>query len=150
MAYFRRVVPPIKQSAAWTCWAAALSWWTQVVPGRTVQSQQGLIDAYATDSDSGSLDAVTGWPPLANDLGLAYQVVAGSDLDPGQLESQLRDKGYIVLAYRRGANDSHAVVIYGVSDQNINVMDPELGQFRWFTAGWLNAVPAVIVAWPSW
>jgi hypothetical protein len=150
LAYFRRVTPPIHQSREWTCWAAALSWWTGVVRGRTPQTEADLIAAYATDPATGALDATTGWPPLASDLGLSYEVRTGTAVNPAWIEGHLRADGYVVLVYRRGADDSHAVVVYGVSDQFVNVMDPEYGRYRWFTGEWLASVPYILVAWPNW
>jgi predicted double-glycine peptidase len=56
----------------------------------------------------------------------------------------------LVLVYRRGSDDSHAVVVYGISGIFVNVMDPEHGRYRWFTSQWLSERPAVLVAWPNW
>lgn len=154
-SYYRRLPPLVAQTMSDSCWAASLESWTRVMSGRAPQRQQDLIDAYA-NADNGGLDPTTGIPPLADDIGLSYEVVVGSDVTDEYLADKLRSSGHLILVYNTGGGFSHAVVVYGVGRPsggalNASVMNPEHGgRYLNVPLTTLHAVDYILVMWSAW
>lgn len=136
----------------WTCWAAALEAWLAVTPGRKKWLQVDLVGAYATD-DNGGLDPKSGWPNIADDFKMDYEVVAGSDLDAQYFVSKLRNHGHVLVGYNLAKGIAHVEVVYGAGypdgkNFRIAVMDPDGARFRNRPITYFTKRAAVMVSWP--
>ena len=151
--HYRAVPAPILQNKAKSeCWAAALSAWLQVTPGRPKLSKQQLIDKYADLEDDGlSEPALTG--NVVRDFGMGWWAKKSAgygDLLPSSLIGKLLGHGHLYLIYKSGFQSSHALCVYGVGSRyqneevaksnkepTISSMDPWYGRpyhrpFHWF------------------
>lgn len=154
---YKKLPKLVGQSTNWSCWAAALESWLDVTPYRSKQSQQTLIDAYATHEDGG-LDPLSSgetadrdFESLAGDLSIAYTVVKGSALTLDFIDEKLKTS-HVLLMYNLAPGVAHANVIYGIGMPNgkemlISVMEPSPGIYVNRPLNFYSGRSAIIVGW---
>lgn len=148
MSYSLAVPKVVRQTGAWTCWAAAAECWTWVTPGKPYLKEAEILESLSdlTDKNGGLTNLRTNFPKLARVLGMGYEVITGADLTYDYVETSLCWTGYLYLAYNRQIG-AHAVVIYGIDSKNISLMDPEFG-LRKRPLSAFSKVNAMVVGYP--
>jgi hypothetical protein len=134
------------QNAA-TCWAAALESWLNATPLRPKWTSQILIDTGISlgrvDSNSGallippkslhfeSLMAVLDAPVLQIQMETSIFDNAAQVPDAiGSVFSALVHGRYVYLIFPFGTDVFHTVVVFGIGDVDLHVMDPQRGFLR--------------------
>ena len=133
--YIRTTVPlAVQQDKTKShCWAAALYSW-MLATGRKaptdmpINGYKDLVGLYSDKDDDGiSEKQLT--IAVAVDFNMSFARTTG-DFEESFIETKLRNNGYVLLIYKSGVQSSHTLVIYGVGNGKIKVMDPWYGQSR--------------------
>ena len=119
--YYRGVPLGVRQDHNKSeCWAAALSAWLQVTPGRPKFSKKELVDKYADLEDDGlSEQALT--TQIVQNFGMGWwasrtKSAGYVDLLPSHLIGRLK-RSHLYLIYKSGVQSSHALCVYGVGSR---------------------------------
>lgn len=131
MAITLTVPPRIVQSDPMSCWGASYESWARAVGVSRPPSDMQLYQFFSqisgyTGSNHGATNG--GIRAVGYLGGMNLEFVRGSQLTPGFIETRLRQNGHIYLAYRPlapGIPGGHVVVVYGVADSHVLVMDPD-------------------------
>jgi len=132
MSTFLASPPRIKQKGS-TCWAAAAASWSQVTSGVTSWTAADLLEAgkdHKVASSKGALKGEDGIEWLKKTLSMKHQRNEYMAM-PEEMEPRLDNHGHVLYLYRyKGWKTSvHAVVVWGVDDDYICFMDPQVGQW---------------------
>ncbi len=122
--------PPVVAQTAQTCWAAAFESWadaTARLQGTTNNlSSRRLIEMFDGNrhltyrTGRATPDGIM----LMAGMGLMSLVPLRARRVSIEVLGRALDQGYVYLIYFRVHHPAHAVVLYGVDQQNIYVMDP--------------------------
>lgn len=128
--------PRIKQKGG-QCWAAAAAAWSAVVPGvrpRTTKELLSAGKAHKVVTSGGALRGDDGVIWLMRELGLQGERGTVMAL-PHTMEPRLR-KSHVIYMYRKSSwtNSVHAEVVWGIDDELIYLMDPQVG--KWTFPDW--------------
>jgi hypothetical protein len=155
-------VQPVIQSGWYTCWAAAMSWWTYAMQdrGRKVLGEQDMMDEFPYSWDKNGAMTIQGMSTIFNTQKFLMncRFSGAGDLDRiiGKLSGdpvKAFDAFPIVVGYNdSSAGGNHIAVICefdstDLSYQKLVVMDPAKG-YRVRSRDYL-ASQTMIFAWPK-
>jgi hypothetical protein len=153
-------VQPVIQSGWYTCWAAAMSWWTHAMQdrGRAVMGEQDMLDEFPYSWDKNGAMTISGMSTIFNTKKFLMKCRFSGEKDFDRIIYNLSDDAVkafdafpIVVGYNDpNAGGNHIAVICefdstDVTYQKFVVMDPARG-YRVRSRNYL-ASQSMIFAW---
>lgn len=142
----------------WGCWAAVGESWLRVLNRGRRDRQDELIDQFSSERNDGLRPNAPQFADFARYIGMDYAAVPGSRLTAELIERKLRSTGYLFIAYNRGENDSHAILVYGIENHeftaglpvlSVACMNPERGAAPFIAISFLFSINSLLVGWPG-
>lgn len=136
--FFLNVPGKVQQTGSETCWAAVMEVWLASTPGRRNRTQAELVQDYIY---SGRTDGQM--TTVAAEAQMAYtspplETGSNGSLDPAFIADKLQNKGYVVLGYNLEDQTGHLVLVYGITDYIVAVMDPDGGVYGSKMVSWFQ------------
>ena len=146
--YLRRPVL-VRQREAMSCWAAALESWLSVCCPGSQYSEAWAIRAFSRWQAGDSRIEWEGLKAAAGLFRMRSEEVGVGALTPDYLEEKLRSGGHLYITYipTPGPVAAHTVVVYGIGNAAVDVMDPEEGYVSQPHEFFLSRTRA-LVCWP--
>jgi hypothetical protein len=131
---YKKLPPLIRQRTDYTCWAATMSAWLAVTPGRVKLTQDELIQNYSTLTDENGALPPQNYREMAYDQAMTVDFLPKGEVTEEYIEKMIADKGHLILIFNSPdkANGSHAVIVYGIGyptggSKQLAIMDPWRG-----------------------
>lgn len=139
----------VRQRQPFSCWAAALESWLSVCLPGAPYDEAWAIRAFGRWQGSACRLDSSGLRAVAQRFSMRSEELGDGMLIPEYLRDRLR-RGHLYLAYRPhpGPVPGHVVVVYGVSDVVVAVMDPLEGYLS-KPHEFFRSRTQAFVGWPS-
>jgi hypothetical protein len=127
--YFRYVPRKAVQQGEETCWAAVMEAWLAETPNRPRRTQDELVQYYIYSGQTDSQMTTVARDALMDYTIPPQETGANGSVDPDFIADKLKNKGYVVLGFQLGDGTGHLVLVYGITNWIVAVMDPDGGQY---------------------
>jgi hypothetical protein len=148
--FFRRRPPLARQGGFLSCWAAALVSWLRVTYPEVELNERGIVDLFTPYCGEGERLLWPGLEAVARHFSMDWAEFGPGKLTPEIVAARLTS-GHLYLTYVPCSNArvaAHTVVVWGVGDATVEVMDPFEGYVS-RPLEFLQSRTRAFVGWPS-